>query len=368
MSSSSSSSLSSSSISSSSKSSSSSSRFVGTFFDEKFEGAGYEESGWEETLPAGATIDEDNNTTDVNSPSGWGNQCLKVRSFHDGAYVENVISSEPIIYWRIEFIIKGFDATSAILITGYEDEEEDPPNKVFELVYETDILTLYCYHNGNSNSYTSFVTPALNTHYRFEFKWDATNDKWAWKINGVSQPNDQDSSDPVESEGSLTNTHPLTCAKIQLGPPSLVGVVIPEDAEATLFYDLIACNNTNWMGEQSSSSSSISSSSSSKSSSSSSSLSSSSSSSSLSSSSSSSFLSSSSSSSFLSSSSSSSLSSSSSSKSSSSSSKSSSSKSFVVRYTLVEFDDRFQLIKFDDRFQSIEFDDRFQSIKDTNKT
>lgn len=217
-------------------------------FDEKLEGAGYEEAGADETVGVGCTIDEDANTADAGSPSNWASQCLKLISLSGVANsVEWYnIGPQAISFFRLEKVITaeslGNDSYMQLMHVFADDWSACFVISLFQDGSGNLKLEFKSYHDGNSNNYTGFPTLALNTRYRIEVKWDATNDKWAWKIDGVAQPNDQDDTDPVTSEGNLAATHPTNCDNIKIGGLS--------DANTTIYYDLIAIDDADWVGAE----------------------------------------------------------------------------------------------------------------------
>ena len=220
--------------------------FYRKIFDEQFESIGYDEDNWNENIQAGSSIDNDADTADVSSPSNWNSQCCKF-VLDNESYIYNSVGAEPITYWRVEFVITEENLSNSTYINialGYEDSTIDIP-WIFSL-YKNGSGDLQFYfissHDGLYNDYYGFDTPTLNTRYSLEVKWDATNESWAWKINGVNQPNDQDSSNPVTTEGNLTDSYPTDAGLIILG--SL------ENTSATYYIDLVACNDITWVGDE----------------------------------------------------------------------------------------------------------------------
>jgi len=220
-------------------------------FDEKFEGAGYEEAGAIEQVGAGCTVDEDADSADAGSPSGWGSQCLKLITLsgvQNNVYWE--FGPKAITHFRFSIVptAESFaNDQGAALAVVYSDVVAT----VFVLYLSQDgsgnlKFFLISYHDGAWNKYVGFPTLSLDTRYRVEVKWDATNDHWAWKIDGVNQPNDQDASDPVTTEGNLTSTHPTDTDYIILGNSGW-----DQDADTTICYDLIAIDDADWVGTES---------------------------------------------------------------------------------------------------------------------
>lgn len=219
--------------------------YAASIFDEKFEGAGYEETGWNEVVGAG-TVDEDAASSDVSSPSGWGSQCLKVIAPSGGTSMAyNDFGDNAIAYYRVEVVVTSAESANNFMIFHCYNTNGGAFAAVFWGAYDGADLTfaLNSYHDGNSNAYNAFGTYSLSTRYRIEIKWDATNDKWSWKIDGVVQPNDQDASSPVTTEGNLTDTHQTTVDAIYAGDAW-------GNINTTTYYDLIAIDNADWVGAE----------------------------------------------------------------------------------------------------------------------
>ena len=226
---------------------------MASIFDEKFEGAGYEEAGASETVGAGCTIDEDADSADVSSPSGWGSQCLKFISLSG---ITNKVEwsdfgPKVISFYRFEVVITAESLANSQDNTLFIVADSGWAT-AFNMIFHQDGIgnlkfILNSFHDGNYHSYIGFPTISLDTRYRIEIKWDATNDHWAWKIDGVSQPNDQDASSPVTTEGNLTGTHPTDCDQLVVGNWDA-----SNDADVTHYYDLIAIDDADWVGSESS--------------------------------------------------------------------------------------------------------------------
>jgi len=226
-------------------------------FDEQFEetvngGDGYDEANWAENVTGGDTVDQDADPADVGSPSDWGSECLKIiklgtdtktwtyntfGSAFTGAYWtrhEIVLTSESLsdtdTTQLARFYATGVDVFLTILL-----RQATGGALQFQVV---------SYHDGTSNVYTGFPTPTLNTRYRIEIKWDNDNNLWAWRIDGVNQPNDQDNSDPVETEGILSATHLTDLKYITCGSNTGGGKAY------TAYYDLVAIDDADWVGAE----------------------------------------------------------------------------------------------------------------------
>lgn len=218
-------------------------------FDEKFEGAGYEEAGASETVGAGCTIDEDADSADAGSPSGWGSQCLKLISLSG---VTNYVTwcnfgPQAISYFRFEIVVtsESFDNDQGCNIV---EIQSDGWGTCFKLTFYQSggvvILHVLSYHDGASHAFACFSNLSLNTRYRIEVKWDATDNAWAWEVDGVAQSNNIDNSNPVTSEGTLTGAHETDCDHLYIGNTGW------QDADTTIYYDLIAIDDADWVGAE----------------------------------------------------------------------------------------------------------------------
>lgn len=218
-------------------------------FDEKFETSPGRDESWSETAGTGSTIDDDANPSDVSSPSGWGSECCKFVSTGNDSYIHTDLGQEADTWSRVEFvltaeslgafnIVQHFIAWSDGWIAAYKVEVRENGSNELE-------LRLECSHTGSATDYYYLSNPiSLNTLYRVEVKWDATNNVWAWRVNGVDQPNDQDGTAPITSEGTLTNTHATDIGQVRCGLENPA-------AAMTVYFDLIAFDDADWVGEES---------------------------------------------------------------------------------------------------------------------
>lgn len=225
-------------------------------WDEKFEGAGYEET-WNpgETINGSSTIDENADSADVSSPSGWDSQCLKIvcaGAVGNEVYVkhEENATAYPILYSRLEVVLTAeslADAQQDYLAWVFQSAAGFKNAYVLTL-YQTGgslYFRLLCYNTGTGAYFLSLNAITIGIRYRIEVKWDATGDVWAWKIDGVAQPNNIDATAPVESEGTLTSTHATALDSWVLGMPDQ-----EDGAAATVYMDLFALDNADWVGAE----------------------------------------------------------------------------------------------------------------------
>jgi hypothetical protein len=207
--------------------------------EEGFEGAGYEFA-WDTVQAlASGTLDEDADVADVGSPAGWGSQCLKavITGSGDTARIYetglNGGSGYAISYGRV-----GFCVTSESLANGDNQYiakvETSGSAMLWELGLDQTAGTFRAYidirHDGSSN--ITYFDCAVDDVLDIEVKWDSTNDVYEWKKGGVSQAN-----------GALTGSAAgWTLERIFIGMGST------PDAAATVYYDNIGLDSSDWIG------------------------------------------------------------------------------------------------------------------------
>ncbi len=215
-------------------------------FDEKFEGVGYEEASWSETVGGSSTVDEDKATSGVTgAPANWDVQCLEIdKAGGDNAYTEQINFVQTDSWFRLDFILTAESLANgglARFIQVWDNSWAAAFQLFFYQVSGSLKLRMRSFHNGSSNYYAALTTISLDTFYRVEVKWDITNNVWAWKIDGVAQPNDQDVSDPITSEGILSSTHVTDIDNIRLGGQS-------GDNAWQGYFDNFAIDDADWVG------------------------------------------------------------------------------------------------------------------------
>ncbi|MHA1938714.1 MAG: DUF2341 domain-containing protein, partial [Candidatus Thorarchaeota archaeon] len=222
---------------------------AGRVFDEQYENPGspgYDESPWIET----GSPNENMATSGITgAPSEWGDESLEAVFTGSDVYAEgNFNGTYEKSFLRLEFILD-----SESLSPGDSNRILDVEDDSWSNVYYLNIvktgggalkLNLACYHNGGWNSYNSFADLSLDTRYRVEVKWDSTAgvDEWSWKLDGVVQPNDQDSTYPVETEGILTATHSPNVRN------TFIGTMWSTGGNMTTYFDLFALDDSDWVG------------------------------------------------------------------------------------------------------------------------
>jgi len=196
---------------------------------ETFEASEFDQS-WYKVENGTATIDGDYPTSSVaGAPVSWGSLCC--RMFTDGtsnAIIHEDIPSEvPDYFCKFELIVSEMSAgTRQIMqLTNISVAA----NNFILLLYNSSgtlRLQLVAYYDGSYHSFNSVTVLSLDTRYIVELKWDSTNDVWAWRINGVDQPNNVDSVDPITSEGTLSGSHTSDFQRIYTGISGAGGVPV----------------------------------------------------------------------------------------------------------------------------------------------
>jgi hypothetical protein len=219
--------------------------------NQKFEGAGYDNGeSWTESVAGSNVVNEDANSSTVGSPSGWGSQCLFVDVVTIGSdgltYLD--VSALPVTYTRFEIVVTAESLTDPDFSIVYIADQTGVGVQYAVYIIKTAVglrFGIFSYHDGDINSYIGLLNINLNQRYRVEVKWDSDNNKWAWRVDGVDQPNDQDASDPVTLEGNLTTSHSISLTR------SIVGHSANNSDDIVSYYiDLVAVDDTDWVGAE----------------------------------------------------------------------------------------------------------------------
>jgi hypothetical protein len=224
------------------------------FWDEKFEtNPGFDQVWDTETVSGDGDLDEDFLTSSVTgAPSNWGSRCLRVLEDSSSGVVRlqhAFPSSHAISYFRKVIIFK----TKPTIATNFSNralmEIYDSTNT---LAYNLQLQRRDSLPDGHNFSaqvnddgvLSPFVDSAngvaLNTPYRLEVKYDATNDLWEMRIDGRNW-----------ASGSLTLTHSVNIQNFfRIG--STQGGTGGE-----WFVDNIAFDDADWLGPEPSGSGSL---------------------------------------------------------------------------------------------------------------
>lgn len=203
-------------------------------FKESFEGAGYENS-WSETVGSGNTVDEDHALPGT-PPTGAGSSGLRcvLGGSNANAYSQHDMGGSKLIcYVRAYIYVTSFSTADTVTetiftLSGAVD------NLYVRLRYASGTyrLSLNHYDSGPSLDHTEYIN--TGQWYLLEGLYDATNDLWEWKLDGVSKGN-----------GSLSNARTdsqYVTAGFQTGLK-----VNASDID----LDLIAVSDSDWFGEES---------------------------------------------------------------------------------------------------------------------
>lgn len=220
---------------------------VALIFDEKFEtttGDGTDEADW---VGSGPGIDTNGAAADAGSPSGWGGYCAEI-PVTGLLYAYNTVGAESQLWWRTELVVTA---------EGLANEQNELLFIFYNNSLSAAVMTLVLTQDGSGDLRFALVsdcdgaggvacysanTISLDTRYRLEFMWDADNDLWAWKIDGVAQENNVDNTAPITSDGTLSGTHLTDAGAVVIG--TTVGTYT-----YTAYYDKIAASTEGWIGD-----------------------------------------------------------------------------------------------------------------------
>lgn len=152
--------------------------------------AGYDAGGWTEGVSGGSTVDEDS-PAGPGFPNGWGAQCLRIdRLPSTNSYTFNIPGATAITFTRVELMLSALtlaseadtnlvfictDATLATVLWAVQVQKVGGVDHILVAVAtDTGVSTV------------PWREPlAFNKLYRFEVKYDTTNDLWSVKVNGI---------------------------------------------------------------------------------------------------------------------------------------------------------------------------------------
>ncbi len=169
--------------------------------NQNFEGAGYDNGeSWNENT-TGGTVNEDYLVSSVTgAPGNWGTQCLQLnKTGADNCRTRPDLGSDkPITWTRFETIFGAWDSTAGAwqlqIALGLSTALEGC--WVLWLAREAGgdyKFLVYFYDNGSNAAHETYSSAiSLNTMYRHEFKYDATNYLYYWHITGGSYGSETD--------------------------------------------------------------------------------------------------------------------------------------------------------------------------------
>lgn len=214
------------------------------YMTETFEGVGYVNAIWSETVGSGSTVDEDEAT--VTPPSGGGSQTLqttKVSPNFNAATVGTLAADQVVSYVTFYVYVNEHGLASTDYVTFFSMWQDG---------YSDDIATVNLYVDSYDSNRLKFVTEinedgtgvrsvawpgsgsavALDTWYKFNIKYDITNDAYEVKVTPTG------GSEVTVMTGSLTATHPTTGLRlIKLGNTS-------DSKTWDIYFDNVAVGTT----------------------------------------------------------------------------------------------------------------------------
>lgn len=222
-------------------------------FMERYENPSGYDNTWEGAVVTGGSVYDPNKTRTsvVGAPADWGVECLEVspavgETSINNIYPYGVSNEQTVFYFKFDMIIG--DASGLL---------DDTYIRIFRLVSQvsgTSVegriyylggnlrIQINCYHDGSSNIYNSIPILVEDTEYRVEVKWDTDDGKWAWRLDGVNQPNNIDSLDPITSDGTLIGS-PNDVHEVFIGS-------LPTAITATYYIDNIGTDIDGWIGDR----------------------------------------------------------------------------------------------------------------------
>ena len=214
------------------------------YMTETFEGAGYANPIWAETVGSGSAVDEDE--IGITPPDGGGSQTLqitKVSPNFNAASIGTLAADQVISYTTFYVYVNehGLASTDYIeFISFWQDSYSDDIAKINLYVdsYDSDRLKFVCEINEDGTGVRSVAWPgsgsaiALDTWYKFNIKYDITNDAYEVKVTPTG------GSEVTVMTGSLTYTHPTTGLRlIKLGNTS-------DSKTWDIYFDNVAVGTT----------------------------------------------------------------------------------------------------------------------------
>ena len=214
------------------------------YMTETFEGTGYANAIWSETVGSGSVVDEDE--IGITPPDGGGSQTLqitKVSPNYNAASVATLAADQVVSYTTFYVYVNehGLASTDYIeFISFWQDGYSDDIAAINLYVdsYDSDRLKFVCEINEDGTGTRAVAWPgsgssvALDTWYKFNIKYDITNDAYEVKVTPAG------GSEVTVMTGSLTDTHPTTGLRlIKLGNTS-------DSKTWDIYFDNVAVGTT----------------------------------------------------------------------------------------------------------------------------
>lgn len=209
--------------------------------DDKFEG-GAEET-WETPLVgAGSSISFTANPADVGSPSNWGTGCMRHISAGTDCHTKNTTPSPmDVAFVRTELVVasSSLEDEGDTGFFGYVGNPADDEELFsFRFLLTGGALNLLTLVNTNGSlSQQASTVISVGTRYRLEYMWNNITNLWAVRLDGSSL-----------GSGGLTGS----AASFQLGHVHIGGFDGDYGRAITIYEDLYAIDDTDWVGEETS--------------------------------------------------------------------------------------------------------------------
>lgn len=215
----------------------------GNLLDEGFEGTGYQNT-WSETIGSGSVVDED--STAVTPPTGGGSQILNIQKVSPNYNAKtrfDMGSEQSITYSRFYVYITSEGLSNSqfhYLFRTYNGSSQNVTNLRLNQNASGELRFQYDYwNNGGTSLSANYPNVALgagsislNTWYKIELKYDATNSSVEFRVNGST----------VGSAGTLTGSLRNPPRYIDLGNDSFSYTL-------NAYYDRVAVDSTIYLSD-----------------------------------------------------------------------------------------------------------------------
>ena len=158
-------------------------------FDERLEGTGYEET-WSdgETVGGSSSLDEDA-TPHASAPASWGSQSLQASTAAgETAYVGNTgLPDHNKFYFRAEIIYDTQGISNGEIVYPVFFLHNATDNMLLLAIFNSSGTLVFIVIDSRDGSFSQRENTgaiSVDTLYRFEYKWDLSDNTVEWRING----------------------------------------------------------------------------------------------------------------------------------------------------------------------------------------
>ncbi len=210
--------------------------------DERFEagGLGYDVLSGTEDLGIGSTLTPDANPADAGSPDNWQTECLKADSVgpNFNCFKPHTLNLSGIQYFRDEFVLTAQSLSEGEINYIFRAFTDGGGTTVVQTLVALfgGQLTLRTQVNDDGTLTNIDTNIAINTLYRWECKYDITNNKREIRVNDVVQGS---------ADVDLTLTHPIDIETMNLGAG--IGA---DTGDITIYHDNFAIDDIQWVGAE----------------------------------------------------------------------------------------------------------------------